>query len=185
MKLGELIDFCGNLLDYDPTNTTYREQLVSLLNDAQQRVLVDRHWAFAQRERALKVYTDATATVTLTNGSATVTGTFTVSSDRVLPGGTLELAEVKITLASGGYAYRQLRWIENGTTAYLDRVWDGATGAYEVTYRRREVYLLLGRDWTSDLILTLGGRREKRNSPNGILAIELPEGRSEFTIGKP
>jgi len=141
MKLGELIDFCGNLLDYDPTNTTYREQLVSLLNDAQQRVLVDRHWAFAQRERALKVYTDATSTVTLTNGSATVTGTFTVSSDRVLPGGTLELAEVKIALASGGYAYRQLRWIENGTTAYLDRVWDGATGAYEVTYRRREVYL--------------------------------------------
>ena len=49
MKLGELIDFCGNLLDYDPTNPTYRAQLVALLNDAQQRVLVDRAWAFAQR----------------------------------------------------------------------------------------------------------------------------------------
>ncbi len=26
---------------------------------------------------------------------------------------------------------------------------------------------------------------EKRNSPNGILAVELPEGRCEFTIEKP
>ena len=141
MKLGELIDFCGNLLDYDPTNTTYREQLVSLLNDAQQRVLVDRHWAFAQRERQVKVYADETATVTLTANSSTMTGAFTVSTDRVLPGGNLELAEVRITLPSGGYAYRTLMWIENATTAHLDREWDGSTGAYEVTYRRREVYL--------------------------------------------
>jgi hypothetical protein len=50
---------------------------------------------------------------------------------------------------------------------------------------QRDVYLLLGRDWTSDLVLTLGGKREKRNSPNGILAVELPEGRCEFTIEKP
>jgi hypothetical protein len=50
---------------------------------------------------------------------------------------------------------------------------------------RRDVYLLLGRDWTSDLVLTLGGQREKRNSPNGILAIELPEGPCEFSIEKP
>jgi hypothetical protein len=141
MKLGELIDFCGNLLDYDPTNPTYRAQLVALLNDAQQRVLVDRAWAFAQRERTIKVYADSTADITLTNGSSTATGAFTVSADRVTPGGSLELAEVKIPLAGGGYAYRQLRWIANGTTAYLDRAWDGPTAVYSVTYRRREVYL--------------------------------------------
>lgn len=141
MKLGELIDFCGNLLDYDPTNPTYRAQLVALLNDAQQRVLVDRAWAFAQRERTIKVYADSTANITLTNGSATVTGAFTVSADRVTPGGSLELAEVKIPLASGDYAWRQLRWIESGTTAHLDRAWDGPTAVYAVTYRRREVYL--------------------------------------------
>jgi hypothetical protein len=50
---------------------------------------------------------------------------------------------------------------------------------------RRDVYLLLGRDWTSDLVLTLDGKREKRNSPNGILAIELPAGQCEFSIEKP
>jgi hypothetical protein len=49
----------------------------------------------------------------------------------------------------------------------------------------RGIYLLLGREWTSDLTLTLNGQREKLNSPNGLLAIELPEGRCEFTIEKP
>jgi hypothetical protein len=50
---------------------------------------------------------------------------------------------------------------------------------------RRDVYLILGREWTSDLVLTLNGKREKLDSPNGILAVELPEGRCAFTIEKP
>ena len=49
----------------------------------------------------------------------------------------------------------------------------------------RDVYLLLGQEWTSDLVLMRNGKRERRNSPNGILAMELPEGHSEFTIEKP
>jgi hypothetical protein len=59
----------------------------------------------------------------------------------------------------------------------------GFTGATEGP--QRDIYLILGREWTSDLVLTLNGKREKLNSPNGILAIELPAGRSEFTIEKP
>ncbi|MEA3368596.1 MAG: hypothetical protein U9R68_10850, partial [Planctomycetota bacterium] len=50
---------------------------------------------------------------------------------------------------------------------------------------QHDVYLLLGREWTSDLVLTLNGKRERRNSPNGILAVGLPDGRSEFTIERP
>jgi hypothetical protein len=59
----------------------------------------------------------------------------------------------------------------------------GFTGSAEGP--QRDIYLLLGREWTSDLVLTLNGKREKRNSPNGILALELPEGHCEFTIEKP
>jgi len=59
----------------------------------------------------------------------------------------------------------------------------GFTGSADGS--QRDVYLLLGREWTSDLVLTLGGKREKRNSPNGILAVTLPEGPCEFTIEKP
>jgi hypothetical protein len=50
---------------------------------------------------------------------------------------------------------------------------------------QRDIYLVLGREWTSDLVLTLNGRREKRESPNGLLAIALPAGRCAFTIEKP
>jgi len=65
----------------------------------------------------------------------------------------------------------------------LTQTTTGFTGAADGPLR--EVYLLLGREWTSDLLLTLNGKREKRNSPNGILAVELPEGSCEFTIEKP
>ena len=50
---------------------------------------------------------------------------------------------------------------------------------------QRDVYLILGREWTSDLVLALNGQHEKRESPNGLLAIGLPEGRCTFTIEKP
>ena len=59
----------------------------------------------------------------------------------------------------------------------------GFTGSAEGP--QRGIYLLLGREWTSDLVLTLNGKREKLNSPNGILAIGLPAGRCELTIEKP
>ena len=68
MNLGQLVDFVGNLLDYDPTNTAYREQLVNLLNDAQTRCLTDRPWAFAMRDRVLKVFTDGSQDIGYTNG---------------------------------------------------------------------------------------------------------------------
>lgn len=66
---------------------------------------------------------------------------------------------------------------------WLTQTATGFSGSAEGS--QRNIYLLLGREWTSDLVLTLGGQREKLNSPNGILAVELPEGRCEFTIEKP
>ncbi|MBM4033942.1 MAG: hypothetical protein FJ291_19490 [Planctomycetes bacterium] len=59
----------------------------------------------------------------------------------------------------------------------------GFTGSADGS--QREIYLVLGREWTSDVVLTLNGKREKRNSPNGILAVAPPEGHCEFTIEKP
>ena len=90
MNLGQLIDFVGNLLDYDPSNDTYRTQLVSLLNDSQVRVLTDRPWEFATFDRKLRVFTDTTLDLTFTNGSDTITGTaIPVSQTRFCRGLTL------------------------------------------------------------------------------------------------
>jgi hypothetical protein len=65
----------------------------------------------------------------------------------------------------------------------LEQTATGFTGIADG--RQRNIYLLLGREWTSDLVLVLNGKREKLNSPNGILAVELPEGRCKFAIEKP
>lgn len=141
MNLGELIDFVGNLLDYDPTNSTYRSQLVSLLNDAQGRLLTDRPWSFSIRERELRVWTDTTSTATFTNGSATVSGSFPSSSSAVRPGSNLDGAILVVTDSAGVTHEHSIAWVQNGTTLYLDRAFGGVTGAYAALIKRRDVFL--------------------------------------------
>jgi hypothetical protein len=141
MNLGELLDFCGNLLDYDPSNDTYRAQLVSILNDAQTRCLTDRPWAFASAERTLQVFTDTTLNLTFTNGSAQVTGTGFSVGTLSQPGGNLDGATLEFEDSSGVSHIYQVSWVELATRLYVDRNYQGASGTYVVTVKRREVYL--------------------------------------------
>ncbi len=142
MNLGELLDFCGNLLDYDPSNDTYRSQLVSLLNDAQTRTLTDRPWAFASRDRKLRVFTDTTLSLGFTNGQAQVTGSgLPTSADPVTPGSALAGAELEVTDSAGTVQSYVIQWVELTTRLYLDRAFEGVTGTYTATIKRREVYL--------------------------------------------
>jgi len=97
MNLGQLIDYVGNLLDYDPTNETYRAQLVAILNDAQTRILTDRPWDFAMRDRTLRVWTDTTLSFGVVNGSATVSRSgYGASGSTILPGSDFDRAVVQI-----------------------------------------------------------------------------------------
>jgi hypothetical protein len=142
MNLGELLDFCGNLLDYDPSNSTYREQLVSLLNDAQTRCLTDRPWAFCSRDRKLQAWTDSTLQLTFTNGQAQVTGAgFPLSADPVTPGSNLAGAVLTFTDSAGTAHTHHVAWVELTTRLYVDRAYTGVSGAYTATVQRREVYL--------------------------------------------
>jgi hypothetical protein len=141
MNLGQLVDFVGNLLDYDPTNTAYREQLVNLLNDAQTRSLTDRPWAFAMRDRVLKVYTDGSQAIGYTNGSAALSGTFPFNTSTVTPGSTLTGAVLLFTDSNGATHEHTITYVESASVAHLDRPFLGASGTYTTTTRRREVYL--------------------------------------------
>jgi len=142
MNLGSLLDFMGTLLDYDPSNSTYRAQVVTLLNDAQVRCLTDRHWDFSTRDRKLQVWTDTTLTLNVTNGSATATGTgFPVSSDLVKPGSELARAVVTFSDSAGNAHTHRIAWVENATTLYLDRLYTGASGAVSALVKRRDIFL--------------------------------------------
>lgn len=142
MNLDDLIDYVGNLADYDPVNPTYRAQLTSIINEAQVRVLSDRPWTFAQRDRSLQVWTDTQISIGVSAGSATVTGgPFPVSTSTVKPGSNLDGAELE-WVDSGGKTNRHLvAWVKNSSTLFLDRDYDGVSGSYTATVYRRKVYL--------------------------------------------
>jgi len=142
MNLGNLVDFVGNLLDYDPTNDTYREQLVSLLNDAQTRCLTDRPWDFAMRDRRLRVWTDLDVPVGVVNGSGTVTGgPFPISPTAVRPGSDFELGYLQITDSNNLTTTYRVMYVAAANQLFLDRDFVGASGAYTAKLFRREVYL--------------------------------------------
>ena len=139
MNLSNLRDFCGNLLDYNPSNETYEAQLTTLLNDSQSRVLTDRPWSFCQREKNALVQTDyVLASVGVVNGSATVTSTalFAVSSNAVLPGSRFDGATIEIQGASYDIA-----WVQSANTLYLKTDYGGTTGSFAAVIKFREVYL--------------------------------------------
>lgn len=143
MNLGELIDYVGNLLDYDPTNETYRQQLVAMLNDAQTRCLTDRPWDFAIRDRKLKVWTDVQAvSIGVVNGSSTVTGgPFPISTSAVKPGSEYELGYLEITDSNGDVGTYRVMYVALSNQLFIDRDFEGATGSYTAKLYRREVYL--------------------------------------------
>ena len=142
MNLADLIDFAGNLTDYDPVNATYTAQLTALLNDAQARILGDRLWPFAQPERDFSVLTDRTYSVSAVNGSGTVTGgPFPVSSSLVLPGSTLEGAVLTWTDTAGVVHTHECRYVSATNTLFIDRDYAGVTGTYTATARWRHIYL--------------------------------------------
>ena len=142
MNLADLRAYVGNLLDYDPTNTTYDGQLDALLNDAQSRLLTDRAWLFCQRESTITVPTDSTATFNVVTGSATVAGAgFPFSTSTVTPGSPWEGGTVTITDSGGVVGDYVVRFVSSANQLFLDRDFAGATGAYSVTIKQREVYL--------------------------------------------
>jgi len=142
MNFGDLLDYVGNLLDYDPTNPVYTEQLTEILNKSQTRVLTDRQWSFSQREETLKVFTDVSETVTLAQGSSTATGSgLPVSTSAVKPGSFYDRGVMEVTLASGTVVEYRIAWVENATTMHLTTPFEGPNGSYDVTIKFREVYL--------------------------------------------
>ena len=112
MNLKALRDYCGSLLDYDPVNPTYTEELTSFLNDAQGRLLNDRPWDFLVQERAYNVRTDVDLALGFTNGSASVTGTGFPVGTASLPGSEYELGTMQVTDSAGVVALYQVRYVQ-------------------------------------------------------------------------
>jgi hypothetical protein len=141
MNLSELRSYCGSLLDYDPINPTYTQELTSFLNDAQGRLLGDRPWSFLTTEEQLSVETDITLSLTFAPGSAQVTGAGFPVGTLIEPGSPYELGTLTFTESGGTTATYQVRFVQNATTLHIDRPFVGTGGTYSVVLKRRNVYL--------------------------------------------
>jgi hypothetical protein len=142
MNLADLIDYIGNLVDYDPVNEAYRAQLTSLINEAQVRILSDRPWTFAQRERPVQAWTDTQILIGVSAGSAAVTGgPFGISTSTIKPGSNLDGAVLEWTDSGGKLARHTVAWVKASNSLFLDRDYEGASGSYTATVYRRQVFL--------------------------------------------
>ena len=99
MRLVDLRDMVANIVDYDPSVDTYRNQITDLLNDAYYSLFSTKPFTFAQKEQIVKAYADVSITVN-TGNPVTAELTYTLAS---IPyhweGQIIEIEGVEYTIA--------------------------------------------------------------------------------------
>jgi hypothetical protein len=182
VNLAALRDMIGSLLDYDPTNSTYKAQINTLINDAQVRVLTDKPWSFAEVDDDTAVQTDAVHTVGVTNGSGSVTGvTFPSSASPVLPGSVLDGSKMTVTDSAGVTSTYTVAFVASVNALTLTADFTGITGSYSATFKQREVYL------PGNTTTVMSVRDTVNGSPNPLASlpkVELEKVRTDInTLG--
>ncbi len=140
MTLQSIRESVANHLNYDPTNSSYEEELNALINRAQTKVLGSHRWAFAQRDHTVTAYPDTSFdSISITSGDDFVTlpgltGDFRKDAD----GHTLYLtSSTGVNSESYTISFADL----NSDDVYLTKAIGQATGTYTVTVQYREINL--------------------------------------------
>jgi hypothetical protein len=115
MRLVDLRDMVANIVDYDPSVDTYRNQITNLLNDAYYSLFSTKPFTFAQKEEIVKAYADVSeASASVTNGSAFVTS---LTTEPYFEGQIIEIEGVEYTIA----------WVATANSVYLTEIYAGPT----------------------------------------------------------
>jgi hypothetical protein len=117
MDLAELRAYVANVLDYDPSNPTYRDQVGQLLNDAHDRIVTDKPWPWAEVEKTVTANPDATATINVTNGASAIS-TGAAFFESWMEGQVIELDNEPYEVAK----------VNTSTAAVLTSGYEGTTG---------------------------------------------------------
>lgn len=122
--------YVANVLDYDPTNPTYKTQVDRLLNEADRRICTEKLYTFAQTTVEVRVNADAAAEITATLGSSNITAA-TATFFQYMAGQVITIDNVEYEIA----------WVESIFSAHLTVEWGGATGTYAANIAQRWIYL--------------------------------------------
>lgn len=155
--LRALREYVANVLDYDPDNETYRRQIDRLLNEADRAICLAKPFTFTNKVVEINAYKDVSGTITFANGSTTISTGSAFFLDWM----------VNQELEVDGVTYTIVQVNTGGTTAFIERDFEGTSGAQSATVINR--YLDLPVDCTSVLNVA---RRSNTRTPDdpGLLS---------------
>lgn len=164
MRLTDIIGLVKTVTDYDPTVTTYDEEVTQLINNALFELFAEKPFTFAQKEVDITAHADVTTTANVTNGSVTVAA-FTVGAGW-MEGQIIEIEKVEYEIA----------WINIATnTLYLTKAYAGPGAAASIRVKQR--YVDLPQDCVS--VLQLGTRERVGNASPADIGRFVPFTRFE------
>jgi len=130
MKLSEIREYIGNILDYQPSITSYQNQLNDIINENYFKLFSEKPFTFAQKQVLVDATKDLSlTTVTVTQNSATITtgGAGQFPTDGSMDGQVIDILDVEYTVA----------WVASATTAYLTSAYVAASGTPDATVKFR------------------------------------------------
>ena len=117
MNLGQIIDRCGNILDYAPSLTSYRNEVRDIVNMVYLEMFGERPFQFAQKTVKVPIYKDVLSganSVTLAGASVTLGGAF---FEDYMEGMVLEIAGSTTATNNKEYIIAN---VSSSTVAYLN-----------------------------------------------------------------
>jgi hypothetical protein len=165
MRLTDILGLVKTVTDYDPTVTTYDDEVTRLINNALFELFAEKPFTFAQKEVDITAHADVSTTANVTLGS-NVVGGFSVGADW-MEGQIIEIEKVEYEIA----------WINiAGNTLYLTKPYVGPTAA-GASMKAKQRYLDLPQDCVS--VLQLGTRERVGNASPADIGRFVPFTRFE------
>ena len=130
MKLSEIREYIGNILDYQPSITSYQNQLNDIINENYFKLFSEKPFTFAQKQVLVDATKDLSlTTVTVIQNSATITtgGAGQFPTDGSMDGQVIDILDVEYTVA----------WVASATVAYLTSAYVAASGTPDATVKYR------------------------------------------------
>ena len=181
MNLGQIIDRCGNILDYAPTLTSYRHEVRDIVNMVYLELFGERPFQFAQQTTKITAYPDAKSAgtaITLTGGSNEVTCTGLFAT--YMNGMVLEVQGSTNANNNGEYIIRHVDstarvYVENEDGSTPAFVFDSTAGNANLALTVKHRYVDLPQDCIAPLAVGIRTPGSSASQPMDYLTMYLDE----------
>ena len=126
MKLSEIREYIGNILDYQPSITSYQNQLNDIINENYFKLFSEKPFTFAQKQVLINANADVSISIGVIQNSASITSAGNLFVDS-MAGQVIDIDDVEYTIA----------WVAGTGQAYLTSNYTASTGTVSATVKFR------------------------------------------------